>query len=79
VHQLQPFRPYFYVQRGHTGEVVARSVEAGYETTLDWVACGMEDNRNGCGRGLGSARGEVSADSDDHGDRTPNELVRQRR
>src|SRR5262249_25708438 len=57
VEKLQSLRPQLRKDKSHAGGVAAGLVEAGYETSLNGVAAGREDNRDRGGRRLcGPAR-----------------------
>jgi len=56
VQQLQSLPIRFRTQRGHACEVTARSVQAGYETDLNRIGAGHENNGNRGGRSLGRYR-----------------------
>ena len=76
VQQLQSLPTQFRVQRCHSGEVAARSVQAGNETDLNRIGASDEDNGNrggcspGCYRRL-AVRGN-------HGHPAANQIGRQR-
>src|SRR6516165_4938857 len=56
VQKLQLLRQHLYVQRGHAGNISARSAEASDQSELDWVISYLEDDGDGRSRRLGSER-----------------------
>ena len=54
VQQLQLLRRHLHVQRAHSGNIAARSVQAADQPELDRIVGELEDDRNGRGRRFGS-------------------------
>src|SRR4029077_13944032 len=53
VQQTEPLRGNIYIHKCDTGNVAARSIQAGDETSWDWIASSSENDRDGPGRSLG--------------------------
>src|SRR5262249_23611426 len=66
VQGAEPLSPDLHAHEADTGDVAARLVEAGDETSLDRIEAAAEDDRNGRGRGFGREcrRYEVWRDDD---------------
>jgi hypothetical protein len=73
VKQIQQLRCQLHVQRGHAGNIAARSVEAGNEANFHRVLGGREDDRNRRGCPLGGERRRC-AKRGDHGDLTTHQI-----
>jgi len=72
VQQLQALPIRFRTQRGHTCEVTARSVQAGYETDLNRIGAG--DKNNGDRGGFSLGRYRRLAVRDNHAHLTANQI-----
>ena len=77
--QLQPLRPYLYVQIGYARQVAAGPVQAGDKPNLDRVDRYREDDRNGRSRRLGRQCRRSAAARRNHGHLTLNQFGRKRR
>jgi hypothetical protein len=75
--QLQPLGQQLHIQRGYTGEIAARTIEAGDQPQLDRVERGGEDDRNSLRRRLCSIGRELVRG--DHRHLPAHQVGRQRR
>src|SRR5262245_53805235 len=73
----EPLGPNLRTHGTDTGDVAARSVQAGDEAKLDRVAAGAEDDRNCRGAGFGGERGWCSTGTDDDGNAATDQIGRQ--
>src|SRR5262245_5034856 len=73
----EPLGPNLRTHGTDTGDVTARSVQAGDEAKIDRVAAGAEDDRNCRGAGFGSERGWCRTGTDDDGNAATDQIGRQ--
>src|SRR5258708_11867813 len=79
VQELKPLCDHGDIKDAYARDVAARVVEAGDETSCDWVNADENDDRNRRSRRLGSECRRSAAGCHDHGHLTANEIGRQRR
>jgi hypothetical protein len=77
VQQTEPLRGNLYIHKCDTGNVAARSIQAGDETGLDWIASSAENDRDRPSRSLGFHYRSRALWCDNHRHAPTNQIGRQ--